>query len=123
MAEGLADKKRRAQTTRSMFTRHINSLRHHLDRWRENPLDCDLEKVIKESLVVVRSDSEQVLNMYDLIEVDEDVAEQLFTSTFKPRMVEIVKNLEEIESLNTQMTARCRDAREQAAKEQETRDH
>ena len=108
MAEGLADKKRRAQTTRSLFIRHLNSLRHHLDRWRENPLDRDLEKVIKESLVAVRSDSEQVLNVYDLIEVDEEVSEQLFTSTFKSRMVEIVKNLEEIETLTAQITARCR---------------
>ena len=49
-------------------------------------------RVIKESLVVVRSDSEQVLNVYDSIEVDEEESEQLFTSTFKPRMVEIVKN-------------------------------
>ena len=99
MAEGLADKKRQAQTTRSLFTRHLNSLRHHLDRWWENPLDRDLEKVIKESLVAVRSDSEQVLNVYDLIEIDEEMTEQLLTSTFKPRMVEIVKKLEEIKTL------------------------
>ena len=56
MEEGLADKKRRAQTTRSMFTRHLNSLQHHLDRWRDNPMDRDLEKVIKGALVTVRSD-------------------------------------------------------------------
>ena len=52
--EGLAELKGRAQTTRSWFTRHTNSLKNHLDRWRYNPLDRDLERVIKESLVGCR---------------------------------------------------------------------
>ena len=71
--EGLAELKRRAQTTRSSFTRHTNSLKNHLDRWQENPLDHDLEKVIKESLVGVRADSEHVLGIYDLIEINEEM--------------------------------------------------
>ena len=46
----------------------------------------------------------------------------MFTMTFKPQMVEIVKNLEEIETLTAQMMARCRETREQAARVQETQD-
>ena len=79
--------------------------------------------MIKESLFGVRDDSEQVLGIYDLIEINEEMTEQLFTSTFKPRMVEIVKKLEDIETLTSQMTARCLDAREQAAKEERQREH
>ena len=38
-------------------------------------------------------------------------------------MVEMVKNLVDIETLTSQMTARCHDAREQAAKEESHREH
>ena len=85
-------------------------------------MNRDLEKMVKEALVTVREDIETVLNVYDLIEADDEVSEQLFTMTFKPQMVEIVKNLEEIETLTAQMTARCQETREQATRDHETRD-
>ena len=89
----LSEKKKRAQTARSVFTRHLNSLRGHLDRWRRDPVSRDLEKVIAEALVQVREYCEKILKIYDIIEADYDVSEQVFTITFKPRMADIVKAL------------------------------
>ena len=82
----------------------------------------DLEKVVVEASVTVREDCEKVWIVYDLIEVDDDVSEQVFTMTFKPPIFEIVKSLKEIETLTAEMKARCREKRDQEARDQETRD-
>ena len=50
----LTEKKKRATTARSVFTRNLNSLLGHLDRWRGDPVSSDLEKVVAEALVQVK---------------------------------------------------------------------
>ena len=110
--EGLAELKLRLKTAKSAFTRHTNSLKNHLDRWRDTSIDQDLERVIKESLVGCRADCEQIMRIYDLVEISEELTEQLFSLSFKPKVAETDKRMEDIELLTSQMMARCHDARE-----------
>ena len=59
--EGLPELKLRLKTAKSAFTRHTNSPKNHLDRWRDTLFDCDLERVIKEALVGCWADCEQIM--------------------------------------------------------------
>ena len=61
------------------------------------------------------------MRIYDLISVSEEMTEQLFLSSFQPKLVESNQCMEDIEVLTSQMIARCQDARDQAAKAEDER--
>ena len=107
----LAIKKKWATTQKSVFTRHLNTLQRHLNRWRADPVSGNLEKVVAESLLQVREDKERILEIYECIEADDSVSEQVFASTFQPRMVDIHTALEEAETHAAEMNMRCCEAR------------
>ena len=78
MLLSLVKKKKRATARKSVFTRHINSLQRHVDRWRADPVSGHHEKLVTESLSQVREYKEQALEVYECIQADESVSEQVF---------------------------------------------
>ena len=116
----LATKKKKETAIKSVFTRHINTLQQHLDRWRADPVSGHQEKLVTESLSQVREDKERVLEMYECFQADDSVSEQVFSGTFQPKMSEVEASMEEVETRASDMFIRCREARE--AKEESQRD-
>ena len=112
MSLPLATKKKRATMRKSVFTRHINTLQRHIDRWRTDPVSSHLKKIVTESLSQVRKDKERVLEIYECIQADDSVSELVFSGTFQPRMSEIETSMEEVETRASDMFIRCREARE-----------
>ena len=106
----LATKKKRATTHKSVFTRHLNTLQRHINRWRADPVSSHLEKSVIESLSQVREDKERILEIYECIQAEDSVSELVFAGTFQPRMLEIETAMEETETQASEMFMRCREA-------------
>ena len=63
-----------------MFTRHINALQQHLDRWRADTASGHHEKYVTDSLSQVREDKERALEVFECIQADENVSKQVFSA-------------------------------------------
>ena len=119
MSLTLVVKKKRATARKSVFTRHLNALQRHLDRWRADPVSAHHEQYVTDSLSQVREDKERALEVYDCIQADDNVSEQVFSDTFQPKMAEVESSMEEVEARVADMFIRCREVRE--AKEESQR--
>ena len=84
MLLSLVVKKKRVTARKSVFTRHINALQHHLDRWRADPVGGHHEQNVTNSLSQVREDKERALEVYDCIQADDNVSEQVFSDSSAP---------------------------------------
>ena len=68
----------------------------------------------------VRRDRERALEVYDAIQADDHVADQVFSETFQPKMDEIKESMDQLEDMVSTMLIRCRV--EQEAKAESQRD-
>ena len=72
----LADKKKRSNSKKSVFSRHYNSLDRHLMLWAENLASPDYGKYAREMMNKIRVAYETAMNGY--IDIQEDDMEDEF---------------------------------------------
>ena len=75
-------KKRRAKVQKARFTRHVQALHRHIDRWQTDPVSDEHEEYGIDLLSQVQEDQDQALEIYKCIKADDNVSKQMFSNIF-----------------------------------------